>query len=287
MIKPLFSIFLLSSGDPEKYRPTDYFVIGIFAIISGIALALVITHILQLQISIVIEIATISIISVLIYSRVSLLWLGHEEHVFLRYFTLTLLINTLFFLFLNIHVFSYLLVFLISLTWVQFIGRFGCFKAGCCYGIRTTSKFQVIYPKTHCQHGFPGYLCDQAILPVQLMESIYLLTLLIFTITQLLVYQDYEFIVGMHLMLYSTGRFFLEMLRGDVYSRKFWTGLSEAQWTTLIFFTLGLVLCASFSRQEWLALLLLTAGLQSFFCILVFYFRYIKAHTSPDSTNKP
>lgn len=101
------------------------------------------------------------------------------------------------------------------------IGRIGCFLAGCCYGVETTSFLGVT---------FPGM--DHKVLPTQLFESLFLF-MLFFVLHFLIKIKNYKFIV--YLFSYGIFRFLLEFLRGDDRGRLFsWLtpsqGLSIVLW---------------------------------------------------------
>ena len=87
----------------------------------------------------------------------------------------------------------------------HFLGRIGCFFAGCCYGKITESWIGVYFPDNIelgiKHHGFKCY-------PTQLFEAFALLLILI-----VLKYVKRKF--KTYLILYSCFRFILEFYRGD------------------------------------------------------------------------
>lgn len=87
------------------------------------------------------------------------------------------------------------------------LGRIGCFMAGCCFG-----------SKTHLDIGIERY-------PVQLLESISLFILAYFSIK--LIKQRKGTII-FYLISYSTIRFLLEFIRGDLIRGEYF-GLSTSQ----------------------------------------------------------
>ena len=96
-----------------------------------------------------------------------------------------------------------------GLAIAQGFGRIGCFLAGCCYGSETTSPIGVQFPQDSlAPSGIHLH-------PTQIYSSIFdfLLGLI------LLYYSKKERkngkVMGLYLIIYSIGRFFVEFLRND------------------------------------------------------------------------
>jgi len=96
-----------------------------------------------------------------------------------------------------------------GLAIAQGFGRIGCFLAGCCYGAETTSPIGVQFPENSlAPSGIHLH-------PTQIYSSIFdfLLGLI------LLYYSKKERkngkVMGLYLIIYSIGRFFVEFLRND------------------------------------------------------------------------
>ena len=100
-------------------------------------------------------------------------------------------------------------VVIVSVPLAQGFGRIGCFLAGCCYGLPTTSWFGVTFPS----HS----LCPihEPVIPTQLIMS--LGDFIIFGILyyRLMMKGKVENTGTLYLLLYSVGRFLIEFLRGD------------------------------------------------------------------------
>lgn len=83
------------------------------------------------------------------------------------------------------------------------LGRVGCFCAGCCYGIETTSWIGV---------KFPGM--ENKVIPTNLIEAIFLIilsiALLIFALKL-----DLKYNFPIYLIAYGIFRFIIEFYRGD------------------------------------------------------------------------
>jgi phosphatidylglycerol:prolipoprotein diacylglycerol transferase len=104
------------------------------------------------------------------------------------------------------------------------VARLGCFLAGCCHGTPTSLPWGIRF--THPYAGVPPPLRDVPLHPTQLLEvGAELATFLV-----LKFYFMPRRIAGRitpgipwlaYLVLYGTSRFFIEFLRGDVYSVRF------------------------------------------------------------------
>ena len=94
---------------------------------------------------------------------------------------------------------------------VHMFGRLGCFLAGCCYGKPTDSAFSVIFTDPAC-YAEPLHM---PLYPTQLMEAalVFLIMILLFILKSRRRFYGQLFLV--YLMVYATGRFVLEYLRGD------------------------------------------------------------------------
>lgn len=115
----------------------------------------------------------------------------------------------------------------------QGFGRIGCFFAGCCYGRETDSWFHIIY--THSQFA-PNHV---PLLPTQLISSAGN-----FVIAGILFWYSKKnrttgMVGAMYMILYSIGRFFIELFRNDY--RGSVGGLSTSQWIAvgLVLLTIG------------------------------------------------
>lgn len=144
-------------------------------------------------------------------------------------------------------------------------GRIGCLMVGCCHG--TPSRNGICYHDRHAREGFPSALVAVPLIPVQLMESLWVALVVAVGIAMLLAGSGATgSVVAWYTIAYGVGRYFLEFRRGDP-ERPYLLGISEAQWTSLA--TIGVVIAAEqtglLAPIAWHALLfglllLLTAG---------------------------
>jgi len=140
-------------------------------------------------------------------------------------------------------------------------GRLGCLQAGCCHG--RPWRHGVRYGDAHVRAGFPAYLRDVALFPVQLLESAAVAAIVAVGALVLLNADHPGRAFAFYVSAYAVIRFALEEMRGDV-ARRHVAGLSVPQWTSLVLLCaggvagrLGLVPGAA----AWLALLVAVAEL--------------------------
>ena len=107
-----------------------------------------------------------------------------------------------------------------SITLGHAFGRIGCFLSGCCYGIECDPTQGII---------FPGH--THAVVPTQLIESIFLFTLTLGLALLAFKYNYlYNFIIYMG--FYGVFRFIIEFFRGD--ERGQLAGLSPSQYWCIV-----------------------------------------------------
>lgn len=121
-----------------------------------------------------------------------------------------------------------------AITIAHAFGRVGCFFAGCCYGIETTSWLGVQFPHPH-----PTY--PSTVYPTQLFEAIFLF-ILAGVLLLLAFKKQYMFTMPVYLISYGVWRFLIEFIRGDERGA-FFLRLSPSQWIALfaIFAGVGVV----------------------------------------------
>lgn len=130
-------------------------------------------------------------------------------------------------------------------------GRIGCFLNSCCYGARCASAgCGLAFPKfslpwhAHYQAGLIGPQAPASlpVHPVQLYEAGFNLVVYVLLLWLYRHNKRAGLVSAAYLVLYATGRFMLEFLRGDHAERAGLAGLSVGQLVSLPLFGVGLVL---------------------------------------------
>ncbi len=133
-----------------------------------------------------------------------------------------------------------------SIAIAQGFGRIGCFLAGCCYGVETDSCIGITF---HNSQFAPN---DVSLVPTQLLSSglnfIHFLILIIFAKRKKASGQ----VAALYLILYSSGRYVMEMFRGDL-DRGSVGQFSTSQFISIFLFVIGVALfiaCTIYAKKH-------------------------------------
>jgi phosphatidylglycerol:prolipoprotein diacylglycerol transferase len=134
-----------------------------------------------------------------------------------------------------------------SIALAQGFGRIGCFLAGCCYGLETTSHFSLVFPDS--SYAPAGV----RLIPTQLLSSgLDFLHFFVLILIAKRAKADGQ-VAGFYLVFYSVGRFVLEFFRGDLARGKVGT-LSTSQFISIFLLAAGcaiILLCGIRSRNVY------------------------------------
>lgn len=109
----------------------------------------------------------------------------------------------------NLDFLSYFDLIVPAIALAQGFGRIGCFETGCCYGRETDSVLGIVYHKSlYAPNGI-------SLIPTQLLSSAG-----DFILSGILLYYSLKSkkkgqVAGLYMILYSIGRFIIEIFRGD------------------------------------------------------------------------
>jgi phosphatidylglycerol:prolipoprotein diacylglycerol transferase len=115
----------------------------------------------------------------------------------------------------------------------HFFGRIGCFLGGCCFGIKSTFGFTLSHGIIEEANGVNRF-------PVQLLESLFNIILFFILVKLRKINFFKKRLLYVYLLIYSTGRFFIEFLRGDDYRGK-WFFLSTSQIISVLIFGVAII----------------------------------------------
>ncbi len=155
--------------------------------------------------------------------------------------------NSLLLLALRQPVLVYLDVAVVGLGVFLAFGRLGCWLSGCCHG--RPHRWGM---RSADSGGWPLYGAGARLLPVQLLESGLVLAVVAEAIPMALRSVRPGEVLTWYTVTYGAGRFLLEFLRGDP-ERPYWSGVSEAQWTSTVLITAAAAgeLAGVIPAREW------------------------------------
>lgn len=131
----------------------------------------------------------------------------------------------------NQPILPYLDVTILGIGTFLVCGRIGCFMVGCCHG--RPHHWGVCYRQEHAEAGFTPYYVNVQLFPVQLVESLWVLGIVIVGSAFVLSGQLPGEALAWYIITYDLGRFCFEFLRGDP-ERPYYLGFSQPQWISLI-----------------------------------------------------
>ena len=127
----------------------------------------------------------------------------------------------------------------------QAIGRWGCFFAGCCYGVKTDAPWAITFsdPNSLAPLGIPLH-------PTQVYSSLNAFCIFLFLIWLAKRKTFDGQIVWTYGVLYSIGRFILEFFRGDDRGYAVEGVLSTSQFIGIFVFALSVFMLFNMSRKK-------------------------------------
>ena len=221
----------LAQQPPRRLRNTSFVNCGV----AGFAVAAVLSHLLILRVGLSPWIqfvcgvtAAVGLLGTALAVKV---FTGEDGFVFYRDAITALVLVGIVLHLLHQPVLPYLDVTILGAGLFQAFGRIGCLLVGCCHG--RPARFGVRYETKHAQNGFPRCLVGTRLLPIQAIESIYVVSLVFLGCRLLLSSPPRGSVTAFYILAYAFGRFWLELFRGDV-ERPFFGGFSQAQWISLV-----------------------------------------------------
>jgi len=137
---------------------------------------------------------------------------------------------------------KYVDIIAVNIPLFHFFGRIGCFLGGCCYGIPAKIGFTYTINPIAQANGIVRF-------PVPLLEALF--NLLLF-LTLNTMYKNGKYkdkLLYIYLLLYATGRFFIEFLRDDSY-RGIWLFLSTSQIISILIILFTFIKYMLYKRKK-------------------------------------
>lgn len=156
---------------------------------------------------------------------------GEEQIIYYHHEIAIMIMAGLFLKLLNQPVLPYLDITILGIGTFLACGRVGCLMVGCCHG--KPHKWGVCYRQEHAEAGFTHYYVGIRLFPIQAVESLWVLFLVIVGTAFVLGKHTPGEALAWYVINYDIGRFLLEFFRGDP-ERPYYWGFSEGQWISVI-----------------------------------------------------
>ncbi len=208
-----------------------YNLFGVAGMVLAAAIALSLTYVRGLSLPLMVSLLLVALGLSVIHIVFTVLRTGKDSLVFLRYFLSIMAVSALVLRIIEQPILPYLENLMLGIGAMQGIGRIGCLRVGCCYG--KPARYGIRYTLLHARAGFPAPLVGVRLIPVQLVESAWVLCSSGIGICLALLHPVTGYGLASYLVLFSSGRFCLEFLRGDT-ARPYMASFSEAQWISLL-----------------------------------------------------
>jgi hypothetical protein len=207
-----------------------YKVCGYIGLVCAIVLALSLTTHLGLSHLTTAGLILSSLSTFLLVAIVTTIIFSEERLVYYHHQIAIIAVSTFLLVLLRQPILPYLDITILGIGAFLVCGRVGCLMVGCCHG--RPSPWGICYRKEHVDAGFTPYYEGVRLFPVQAVESIGVLVIVIVGVVFVLIPQPAGRALAWYVIAYGVGRVTIEFARGDP-DRPYLYGLSEAQWTSV------------------------------------------------------
>lgn len=233
--KSRFNVFLDKLVRPNIHilhrSRSSFQVCGYTGLILAVVQGVILAAYGGLSIRVLIGVIGVAILTFLGLAMATKIITGEEQIIYYHHVIAILIMSAVFLALIKQPVLPYLDIVILGIGTFQFCGRVGCLMVGCCHG--RPHKWGVCYGKEHADAGFTHYYVGIRLFPIQAVESLWVLFIVIVgTIFVLAKYSPGE-VLAWYVITYGMGRFIFEFARGDP-ERPYYRGFSEAQWISLI-----------------------------------------------------
>lgn len=214
-----------------RYSWHAFKVCGYTGLILAIALALTLTTMLGLSTLVMVGIIASAICTFFGVILVTRLITGEELIVYYHHEIAVIAAAGLLVWLLGEPVLPYVDITILGIGTFLTCGRVGCLMVGCCHGV--PNSWGVRYRAEHAASILSPNYAGVRLFPIQAIESLYVLGVVIVGCRLALGSQPPGEAFGWYTVSYSLGRFCFEFRRGDL-DRPYYWAFSEAQWISLL-----------------------------------------------------
>lgn len=200
---------------------------GIVGVTAAVALAMTLTAHRGLPLGVMAAIVVSAIATFFAVILVTKVITGVEQIIYYHHEIAVLVVAAIVARLFGAPVLAYLDATILGIGAFLFCGRIGCLLVGCCHG--RPSRFGVRYGDEHVACGFTWYYAGIPLFPLQLVEAVWVLVVVIVSSVDVWRGAPYGAALAAYVVAYDFARFALEYFRGDP-ARPYTAGLSQAQW---------------------------------------------------------
>jgi hypothetical protein len=204
---------------------------GYTGLFLGFVQSMVLVELLGLSQLVLLGITAVVILTFHSVVMITKILTGEEQIIYYHHEIAVIAMLAVFLRLLHQPVVRYLDVVILGIGLFLACGRIGCLMVGCCHG--RPARWGIRYKHEHVHAGFPKYLAGVRLFPVQAVESLLVLAIVLIGIMLLLRSPLPGEALAWYAVVYGLGRFVLEFLRGDS-ERPYCWGFSQAQWISSI-----------------------------------------------------
>lgn len=214
----------------HRYWPS-FQVCGYTGLVLAILVAMILVTYLSLSPWVMSGVIGIGVLTFLGLAMITKIITGEEQLIYYHHEIAIMIMAAIFLKMINQPALPYLDVTILGIGTFLVCGRVGCLMGGCCHG--RPNKWGVCYRKEHADAGFTHYYVGVRLFPIQAVESLWVLGVVLVGIMFLLGGRPSGETLAWYVITYDIGRFCFEFVRGDP-GRPYRWGFSEAQWTSII-----------------------------------------------------
>jgi Prolipoprotein diacylglyceryl transferase len=155
---------------------------------------------------------------------------GEEQIIYYHHEIAVMLVTALVVKALHKPVFPYLDLTILGIGAFLACGRVGCLMVGCCHG--RPFRWGIRYRQEHAQEGFAPYLVGITLFPVQALEALWVLFIVVGGAVMIWRGQAPGSALALYTVGYGAARFSFEFIRGDT-DRPYTWRFSQGQWLSL------------------------------------------------------
>lgn len=155
---------------------------------------------------------------------------GEEQIIYYHHEIAVMLVAAILARMLHRPVLAYMDVTILGIGMFLACGRIGCLMVGCCHG--RPCAWGISYREEHAHEGFAPYLVGIRLFPIQAVESLWVLVVVIFGAQFVLEGRPPGTVLAWYTIAYGAARFAFEFVRGDT-DRPYTWGFSQGQWLSL------------------------------------------------------